>query len=141
MDREDLEKIKQLSANATKEITRLQEEISRYKSGADSFEEGVKILKNLAAMEQRNAEELEKVIRHIPELNTKKIRAEEERTRERINKIAEELEEFDRKAEKILEENEKQNREMRKEMRKIKEEILAEVKAKSRKGFRLFGKK
>ena len=52
MDREDLEKIKQLSANATKEITRLQEEISRYKSGADSFEEGVKILKNLAAMEQ-----------------------------------------------------------------------------------------
>ena len=34
MDREELEKIKLLSRNATDEILRLQEEIKEYKSGA-----------------------------------------------------------------------------------------------------------
>ena len=141
MDREELDKIRKLSDNAILEIERLQGEIARYKEAADSFEEGVKAIKNLAATEERASEELGKVVRNIPELDTKKIRAEEAKTRERLNKLAEEMDAFNETATLILEKVETRDREMRKEIRKMKEEILEEIKEGKRKGFRLFGKK
>ena len=141
MDREELEKIRRLSENATGEIARLQAEISRYKSGADSFEEGMKAIKNLAATSERMTFELGKVIKGIPELDTKKIRAEEKKTRERLNRLAEELEKSNERIERVSEELEGRDREIRREIRKVKSEILEELKEKPRKGFRLFGKK
>ena len=141
MDREELEKIRKLSDNAVAEISRLQGEISRYKSGADSFLEGTRAIKDLAAMEEKIGQELREVILAIPELDTKKIRNEERKTRERLNRLAEEMEKNVEVMKAVAEREEKRDREMRRELRKMKEEILEEIKAKPRIGFRLFGKK
>lgn len=130
MDREEIEKLKKLSENATLEIRRLQLEIERYKSGADSFEEATCALKNLAAVNSEMMEKMEGLVKTIPELDTKRVR-----------KMGSELSEAVNVMKRMTERVETSNRETRKEIRLMKDEILEKLKDNQRKGFRLFGKK
>ena len=156
MDKEEFEKIKRLSDNATAEIMRLQAEILRYKNGADSFSEATVAIKELSGKQDEILKTIDEYVKALEKLDFKgKIEAEYKRMKEmterlektagKLEKAQRELSETERRVEdgqdEFLEEVKEENRAMRREMRKMREEILEKMSEKSRKGFRLFGKK
>ena len=119
MDREELEKIRALSNEATEKIQELLKQIKNYKSGAESFREATEILEGIFREEEKTAKAL---VRYVQELK-----------RANIGDFREE----------ILEKIEEEGKETRKEIRRAKVEILEaieEVRTEKKRRFRIFSR-
>lgn len=136
MDKEELDKIKEQSNEVIRGVTALQEEIKKYKSGAESFELAVGVLAQVSEKEKEVAMDMKKLIAEMRKSSFKKTVDELEEIENSIEEASKKMV-SEQKTEKRLE---KEIKELRMEMSEIK--ILLEN-SKGKKGgiFGLFGKR
>ena len=90
MDKEELDRIKAQSNEVIQGIVDLQEQMQRYKSGAESFELAVGVLGEIAEREKGVVFEMQKYIRDISKINIKK----EKQLEKEIQNLREEIAEL-----------------------------------------------
>ena len=87
MDKEELDRIKAQSNEVIQGIVDLQEQMQRYKSGAESFELAVGVLGEIAEREKNVVTEMKDYIDEIAKINIKK----EKRLEKEIQSLSKEI--------------------------------------------------
>ena len=84
MDKEELDKIKAQADEVIRGVTELQEEIKKYRSGAESFELATGALALVAEREKEVTKRIEKYLEVISKSNVKKILGDLEEVSQKI---------------------------------------------------------
>ena len=143
MDKEELDKVKAQAEEVIRGVAELQDEIKKYKSGAESFELATGALALVAEREKEVTKRIEKYLEAISKSNVKKILADLDEVSEKVIEVKDEYGEIEKKVlaqqreEKKLE---KEIRELRGELAEFKD-LMKKSEEKKAKVFGLFKKR
>ena len=143
MDKEELDRIKAQSDEVIRGVVELQEEIKKYKSGAESFELATGALALVAEREKEVTKRIEKYLETISKSNVKKILEDLNEIEKKIVDVKDEYSEIEKK---VLAQQ-KEEKKLEKEIRELRAEIaefrdlMRKTEEKKAKVFGLFKKR
>ena len=142
MEKEELDRIRAQSDEVIRGVFELQEQIKKYKSGAESFEIAVGMLNQIAERERGVTEKIEKYISGISKSEVKKVFEELQKIEEKTAKISVQYE----RIQKELDSKVREEKRIESEMKLLREELMATRKKvgqkEEKRGIRkLFGKR
>ena len=143
MEKEELDKIKEQSDEVIRGVVALQEEIKKYKSGAESFEIATGVLAQVAEREKEVTLEIKKLMAQISKSNMSKMIENLGEIEEKMENVRGDFEEIEKRLMAQQREEKKIEREMkelRAEMTEMKDLLIKNKEKKG--GIRgLFGKR
>ncbi len=143
MDKEELDRIKAQSDEVIRGVVELQDQIKKYKSGAESFELAVGVLGGVAEREKEVVRSVEKYLEVISRTNIKKMIQEIREIEAKIEGLRDEYAEIEKKVLAQQKEERKLEREIKEfrfEIRELKE-LLEKTEDKKGRVFGLFRKR